>query len=44
MKKGDESFSFVRSRWLHEEERRNISTRSKTASTSEEEEGKRKAA
>jgi predicted CopG family antitoxin len=43
MKKGDESFSFVRSRWLHEEERRNISTRSNTASTSEEE-GKRKAA
>ena len=47
----EESFSrkrasllfFVRSRWLHAEERRNISTRSNAASTSEEE-GKRKAA
>ncbi len=43
LKKEGESFFFVRSRWLHAEERRNISTRSNTASTSEEE-GKRKEA
>ena len=43
LKKEGESFSFVRSRWLNAEERRNISTRSNTASTSEEE-GKRKEA
>jgi hypothetical protein len=43
LNKGGESFFFVRSRWLHAEERRNIRTRSNTASTSEEE-GKRKAA
>jgi hypothetical protein len=43
LKKEGESFFSVRSRWLHAEERRNISTRSNTASTSEEE-GKRKEA
>jgi len=43
LKKRGESFFFVRSRWLHAEERRNISTRSNTSSTSEEE-GKRKEA
>jgi hypothetical protein len=36
LKKEGESF-FVRSRWSHAEERRNISTRSSAASTSEEE-------
>ena len=32
LKKEGESFLFVRSRWLYEEERRNISSRSNTAS------------
>jgi hypothetical protein len=41
--KGGESFFSVRSEWLYAEERRNVSTRSNAASTSEEE-GKRKAA
>jgi hypothetical protein len=43
LRKEGEFFFFVRSRWLNAEERRNISTRSRAASTSEEE-GKRKAA
>ena len=43
LKKEGESFFFVRSRWLHAEERRNVSTRSNTVSTSEKE-GKRKTA
>ena len=43
LKKEGESFFSVRSGWLYAEERRNVSTRSNTASTSEEE-GKRKAA
>lgn len=42
LKKEGGSLFFVRSRWLHAEERRNVSTRSNATSTSKEER-KRKA-
>jgi hypothetical protein len=43
LKEGDEYFFFVIGRWLHAEERRNISTRSNATSTSEEERKRREA-